>query len=187
MPPPSGGRTTTPPWHMQMPSGGGVHSIIFAPPPRYIFPPLSPAAVDTGVNRRHKPFTNVIGKRSCHAGWPPSPVCILNHKSHLLEIPYDSVSSEIALTPPPLPHGMSDRSQPSAILRSRWKLGNRHGKRHIITFLPRREGSVRPLCRAIPVCMPVATKGLAGGRHRQGAVPVTPAVRETPVSHHNGD
>ena len=24
---------------MQMPSGGGVHSIIFAPPPRYIFPP----------------------------------------------------------------------------------------------------------------------------------------------------
>ena len=110
-----------------------------------------------------------------------------NHKSHLLEIPYDSVSSEIALTPPPLPHGMSDRSQPSAILRSRWKLGNRHGKRHIITFLPRREGSVRPLCRAIPVCMPVATKGLAGGRHRQGAVPVTPAVRETPVSHHNGD
>ena len=24
---------------MQMPSGGGVHSIIFAPPRRYIFPP----------------------------------------------------------------------------------------------------------------------------------------------------
>ena len=29
MPPPSGGQTTTPPWHMQMPSGGGVHSINF--------------------------------------------------------------------------------------------------------------------------------------------------------------
>ena len=32
---------TTPPWHMQMPSGGGVHSIIFAPPRGHI-----PAAVD---------------------------------------------------------------------------------------------------------------------------------------------
>ena len=32
-------------------------------------------------------------------GWPPSPAHILNHKSRLLGIPYDSISSESALAP----------------------------------------------------------------------------------------
>ena len=32
----SGGRTTAPPWYIQMPSGGGVHSLIFALPRTFL-------------------------------------------------------------------------------------------------------------------------------------------------------
>ncbi len=49
------------------------------------------------INRRYKPITKVIGKGSCHAGWPPSPAHTLNQKFELVGIPYDSIRSEIAL------------------------------------------------------------------------------------------
>ena len=39
IPPPSGGSNAPPPWHIAMPSGGGVHSIIFTPPLWCIIPP----------------------------------------------------------------------------------------------------------------------------------------------------
>ncbi len=49
------------------------------------------------INRRYKPITKVIGKGSCHAGWPPSPAHTLNQKFELVGIPYDSIRSENAL------------------------------------------------------------------------------------------
>ena len=36
------------------------------------------------IHRRHHPAAQIIRKRSCHAGWPPSPACILNHISKRL-------------------------------------------------------------------------------------------------------
>ena len=39
------------------------------------------------INRRYKPFSNIIGKRSRHAGWPPSPAHTLNQKFNPVGIP----------------------------------------------------------------------------------------------------
>src|SRR5258707_4634451 len=60
-------------------------------------PPRRRSARHATCDRRDKPSTNVARKRSRHAGWPPSPAHILNQNSKPRGIPYDSVSSEIAL------------------------------------------------------------------------------------------
>ena len=65
MPPPSGGGSNAPPpWHIAMPSGGGVHSIIFAPPRWYI---ISPPLTQPRCQRRRWFPQGGAGNRACRS------------------------------------------------------------------------------------------------------------------------
>src|SRR3990172_7543931 len=55
------------------------------------------AAAQTSRDGTDQAHPKIVGKRSRHAGWPPSPARILNQYSLLLGIPADSVRWEIAL------------------------------------------------------------------------------------------
>ena len=54
-------------------------------------------AAHARINRRDHTFSEVKGQRFGHAGWPPSPASMVNHKPDPLRIPRDSITSKNTL------------------------------------------------------------------------------------------